>query len=330
LDILKSFQRQIYGLNASSFAHTALEVFRFQAEHNPVYHRFLLSRKVDWRKINRLTEIPFMPITFFKTHRLITGAWSPAGIFESSGTTGTRSSIHYYPEYSFYLRHALTNFEYFFGDVRQYHILALLPSYLERKNSSLISMLNFFMEKSGSAFSGFYLYNEGEMVDQIGRLKTRNDRKIMVWGVTFALMDLARNYKADLSGCLVFETGGMKGRREEITRDELHEMLKEGFSVDRIYSEYGMTEMFSQAYTRGGLSYHCPPWLRIFIRDLTDPLTIGLINRTGGINVIDLGNLHSVSFIETADLGRAYADGTFEVLGRTDNSDVRGCNLMVE
>lgn len=330
MSTINGFRAELQGINANSFANIAIRIFRYQAIHNPVYGRYLKARQADISSITSIAEIPFLPIDFFKSHRLITGNWLPQGYFESSGTTGAVSSRHYYTNDSFYLEHALKNFELFFGNVKQYHLFALLPSYLERKNSSLVTMLNHLIQQSESVFSGFYLYNTHEMLERISIAAKLNDRKIMIWGVTFALLDLAEKHKPDLSGCLIVETGGMKGRREELTREALHECLIRCFGVDKIYSEYGMTELFSQAYTRGGMRFYPPPWMRVLIRDLYDPLTLLPEEKTGGINIIDLGNVHSIAFIETADLGRCYADGSFEVLGRIDNSDIRGCNLLVE
>lgn len=330
MSTLNGFRAELHGINANSFANIALSVFRYQAIHNPVYCRYLKARQADIQAIQSIVDIPFLPIEFFKSHRLITGKWQPSGYFESSGTTGILSSRHFYPDDHFYPQHALRNFELFFGDIKQYHLFALLPSYLERNNSSLVTMLNHLIQQSESQFSGFYLHNTGEMLRQIHQAGKMRDRKIMIWGVTFALLDLAETHKPDLSGCIIIETGGMKGRREEITRQELHDVLIRCFGVDKIYSEYGMTELFSQAYTRGGMRFYPPPWMRVFTRDLYDPFTYLPAGKTGGINIIDLGNIHSVAFIETADLGRCHADGSFEVLGRTDNSDIRGCNLLVE
>lgn len=233
------------------------------------------------------------------------------------------------PDISFYHDHSVRCFEHFFGPVENYHFLALLPSYLERNDSSLVSMMAYFIRQSGSDYSGFYLDNVEKMLADAGKLKRDAKRKTIVWGVTFALLDLAERFKPDLNHCLVFETGGMKGRRDEITRTELHETLRRGLHVDTVYSEYGMTELTSQCYTRGESRFFCPPWVRVIARDISDPFEKGLIGETGAINVVDLANWHSIGFIETEDLGRVEQDGSFEVLGRLDNSDVRGCNLLV-
>ncbi|MCX7636800.1 MAG: acyl transferase [Cyclobacteriaceae bacterium] len=330
MSTINGLREQLQGINATSFADIALQIFNYQARHNPVYRRFLFARGTEANGIKSITEIPFLPIEFFKSHRIITGHWIPTGYFESSGTTGISSSRHFFPDEEFYPFHARRNFEFFFGDIGQYHFFALLPSYLERKNSSLVTMLHHFIRQSSSPLSGFYLYNTDAMLNRISEAVKAGDRKIMLWGVTFALLDLAEKHKPDLSGAIIIETGGMKGRREEITREVLHDTLMRAFSVGQIFSEYGMTELFSQAYSKGGTRFYPPPWMRVFIRDIYDPLTLLPEGKTGGINIIDLANIHSVAFIETGDLGKLHTDGSFEILGRLDNTDIRGCNLMVE
>ncbi len=324
----KSFETQLYSINAESFDDIALQVFQYQAAHNPVYKEYIRSLGIKSDKIHTVTQIPFLPISFFKTTQVKTGDWTAEAIFSSSGTTGIQTSAHAIRSISFYLEHSVRCFENFFGNLSDYHVLALLPSYLERKDSSLVAMIDHFIKKSSSPASGFYLYNVEKLVADLEALRSTN-RKAILWGVSFALLDLAEKFKLDLTHCLVFETGGMKGRRQELTRMELHETLCNSFSVDRIYSEYGMTELLSQAYTNGGALFSCSPWMKILGRDLSDPLEKGLHNENCGINVIDLANLHSVSFIETEDVGKVYENGTFEVLGRMDNSDVRGCNLLI-
>lgn len=239
------------------------------------------------------------------------------------------ASRHAVRDLDFYCRHARTCFEYFFGPVRDYHILALLPSYLERSGSSLITMIDYFMQQGDPPYKAYYLQDHDKLLRDLDVLRKGN-KKIIVWGVSFALLDLAEKGKINLSDCLIFETGGMKGRRKEITRQELHNLLKDRFNVPHIYSEYGMTELFSQAYTRGTTQFKSPPWLKVIGRDLSDPLTKGLLQETSGINVADLANWNTMSFIETEDMGKVFEDGSFEVLGRMDNSDVRGCNLMVQ
>lgn len=327
METFKSFERQLYGVNDNTFEDIALQLFRFQAVHNPLYRQFLLNLRINPDKIHSIEAIPFMPISLFKRHEVKTGNWKAEEVFRSSGTTGSVTSSHHIYNLRFYLDHALKCFECFFGPVSDYHFLALLPSYLERKDSSLVVMMDYFIKKSGSESSGFYLHNTQQLLADLEKLR-KSPKKTILWGVTFALLDLAET-APDLSHCLVFETGGMKGRRAEITRLELHENLKKGLNVPHVYSEYGMTELLSQAYSRGSERFFCPPWMKILGRDLSDPFKKGLQNETAGINVIDLANWHSIAFIETEDLGKTFADGSFEVMGRIDNTDIRGCNLMV-
>jgi hypothetical protein len=329
LDNFKSFTALLPTLNAANAEDIALQLFQFQAVNNQVYGQYLQHLRVDLAAIRKINDIPFMPISFFKNHVVKTGDWDTANYFASSGTTGTATSMHYVADLNFYLAHAEACFTRFFGALTDYHFLALMPSYLERGNSSLIAMMDSFIRKSESEFSGFYLYEHDKLIADIKQLQKEGSRKIILWGVSFALLDLAESNKPDLSGCFIFETGGMKGRRAEITRHQLHEQLKAGFNVDRIYSEYGMTELLSQAYTRGGDLFYPPPSMKIVIRDILDPFEKGLLSRVGGLNVIDFANIHSVAFIETEDSGKIYEDGSFEVLGRLDNTDVRGCNLLV-
>lgn len=328
MDTFKSFDSQLYGVNDRSFEDIALQIFNFQAKSNPVYNSYLQNLGLKADKIHSLAEIPFMPVSFYKDHVIKSGTWIAEMIFKSSGTTGVTTSAHHIQNLNFYLTNAQKCFEHFFGKLTDYHFLALLPSYQERKDASLVAMLDHFIRKSGSPYSGFYLDNITALISDLGKLK-QNGRKTILWGVSFALLELAETIRPDLDHCLVFETGGMKGRRKEITRQELHETLKRGFNVACIYSEYGMTELLSQAYMKGNDRFYCPPWMKIVGRDLTDPFEKGLQNETAGINVIDLANRYSAAFIETEDLGRVFADGSFEILGRIDNSDVRGCNLMV-
>lgn len=269
-----------------------------------------------------------MPISFFKKHVIKTGAWEEQTIFRSSGTTGSLTSSHYIRDLSFYLQHAERCFEHFFGPLAGYHFLSLLPSYLERKDSSLVIMMDYFISRSGSPYSGFYLNNIEKLLKDLETLR-KGKGKAVLFGVTFALLELAEKYAPDLGHCMVFETGGMKGRRPEMTRAELHTSLRKGLNVSEVYSEYGMTELQSQAYSNGKGRFLTPPWAKVIGRDITDPFRKGLQNETAGINVIDLANWHSVAFIETEDLGKVHQDGSFEILGRLDNSDVRGCNLLI-
>lgn len=329
MNTFKSFESQLYKVNAGSFDDIALSLFRFQAQNNPVYRNYVgnLAKNID--KIHTVCDIPYLPISFFKTQRIKTGQWDAEAVFTSSGTTGSVTSSHQIANLHFYLTHSVRCFEYFFGDIRDYHFLALLPSYLERSNSSLVAMMDHFIKSSGSSHSGFYLNDLKKLLKDLSEL--RNDaRKVVLWGVSFALLDLAEQFQPDLEHCIIFETGGMKGRRKELTREELHATLCKGLNVSKIYSEYGMTELLSQSYSKGDSLFFSPPWTKTIGRDITDPFEKGLQNQTCGINVIDLANWHSISFIETEDIGKCYENGTFEVLGRLDNSEVRGCNLMVE
>lgn len=328
MDTFKSFESKIYTVNEGSFTDIALELFRYQATHNPVYKAFIENLKVNIRAVTTLKQIPFLPITFFKHYLIQTGTWRPQVTFTSSGTTDARASSHAIPSLEFYLCHARRCFEFFFGPVTNYHFLALLPSYLERKGSSLIAMMDHFVKKSNSDFSAFYLHDIQKLLTDLQLLRW-NGRKTILWGVSFALLDLAEHHQTDLSPFIIFETGGMKGRRREITREALHETLTSSLKASAIHSEYGMTELLSQAYTQGGNRFFTPPWMKVLARELTDPMEKGLLNESGGINVVDLANYHSVAFIETEDLGKVYADGSFDVLGRLDNSDVRGCNLLI-
>ena len=329
MDTFKSFNLDLSSVNEGNFGDIALQLFHFQAENNPVYKNFIMNLRLDTFSVKSVADIPFLPISFFKNHLVKTGTWEPAQYFASSGTTSQQASAHPVRNLDFYLSHTEKCFEYFFGNIQNYHFLALLPSYLERRGSSLVSMLDYFIKKSRSSFSGFYLHDTSKLLEDLEKLKN-DGKKTILWGVTFALLDLAERYHPDLNHCIVFETGGMKGRRAEITRPELHSILTEAFQVPEIFSEYGMTELFSQAYTRGSNTFFCPPWMKIIARDLTDPMRKGLLNETGGINVVDFANLDTVAFIETEDLGKVDESGSFEILGRLDNSDVRGCNLMVE
>lgn len=319
----------MYRVNDQNFNERALSLFHFQAEHNPVYAAFLKGLGVHPASIDHVSDIPFLPISFFKNHRIRTGDWPVQAVFNSSGTTGTNTSTHEVADLNFYLSHAERTFEYFFGKLTDYHFLALLPSYLERKNSSLVAMMDHFIKRSQSPFSGFFLKATDKLVSDLNALRT-DSRKTILWGVTFALLDLADGNDLDLSHCLVFETGGMKGRRKEIIRSQLHAELCKEFNIPAVYSEYGMTELLSQAYTSGGNTFTCPPWLKILGREVTDPMRKGLVGEVSGVNVVDLANWHSVAFIETEDLGKVYQDGSFEILGRFDNSDLRGCNLLGE
>lgn len=311
-----------------SFQERALEIFRFQSERNPVYKEFINNLKINREKVKAIEEIPFLPVGFFRTQKVITGELLPEKIFESSGTTGSHLSRHYVTDTGIYNRSLLATFKLFYGDPSEYLITALLPSYIEKENSSLIYMIEQLVRSSDDPQGGFYNHRVPDLLSLIERRK-KGKRKILVIGVSFALLDLAENHSPDFSGVVVMETGGMKGRRKEITREELHSVLKNKLNVQAIHSEYGMTELLSQAYSSGGGIFSCPPWMKILVREPQDPFSlITEPGRTGGINIIDLANLNSCSFLSASDLGRLNEDGSFEVLGRFDSSDIRGCNLL--
>jgi hypothetical protein len=304
-------------------------MFRFQATYNPIYRAFIDLLSIDTGSVEKVESIPFLPISLFKQHQVVTGTWEAERVFSSSGTTASRTSRHFVKSTHHYLETTRKSFEYFFGSLTGYNFLALLPSYLERSGSSLVAMMDFFIKESRSPLSAFYLHNVDRLIADLHKAKT-DKRKTILWGVTFALLDLAEQYQLDLSHVMIMDTGGMKGRHREVTRDGFLATMKVAFAVDQVYSEYGMTELMSQAYTKDPPRLACPPWMRIIGRELTDPMEKGLLRRTAGINVIDLANVHSVAFIETEDLGMVQKDGTFEVQGRIDNSDLRGCNLLLD
>ncbi len=315
--------------SAGEFDSLVLEVFRLQADQNNVYARYLSLLNVDPGKVDTTDKIPFLPIELFKTHRIILGNHTPEVIFRSSGTTGQQPSSHFVASEKLYRESFLKTFTSFYGNPEDLCILALLPSYLERDDSSLVYMMNHLVELSRHPGSGFYLHNLDELADQL-KLRNADGYPTLLLGVSFALLDLAEKHPLPLSdNVTVMETGGMKGRRREVVREELHRTLMEAFKVPCIHSEYGMTELLSQAYAGATGKFISPPWMKVFIRDLYDPLTILPPGRSGGVNIIDLANLYSCSFIATGDTGRVPEDGSFEITGRSDHSDIRGCNLMV-
>lgn len=310
------------------FEKTALAVCKYQFENNRVYRSFCTLLNVHPSDIKSIAEIPFLPIEFFKSHQVITGSRPVEQVFTSSGTTGTATSRHPVSDISLYENSFRIGFELFYGNIKDYAVLALLPSYLERSGSSLIYMVDDLIKKSENCDSGFYLDNHEELAKKLNMLD-RKGQKILLIGVSFALLDLIEKYQFQLKNTIVMETGGMKGRRKELIRSELHELLKKGFGVNTIHSEYGMTELLSQAYSCGKGLFRTPPWMRVLIRDTEDPLCMLDFEKSGGINIIDLANIHSCAFIATQDLGKRYPDSSFEVLGRFDHSDIRGCNLLV-
>ena len=314
----------------TDFWKAAIEIYDYQANNNEVYGKFITGLGSHKEKEAHPSGIRFLPVELFKNHKVLSSGSPVEMIFESSGTTGSLPGRHYVTDLSLYEKSFMTGFRYFYGDPGEYLICALLPSYTERKGSSLVHMADRLIKASRHPDSGFYSRNFRQLIDIIGKAR-ESGHKILLLGVSFALLDLAEEYSPDLSGVTVMETGGMKGMRREIPRPELHAILKESFNLDHIHSEYGMTELLSQAYARSGGIFYCPPWMKIFIRDTQDPLHVFPgPGKTGGISIIDLANINSCSFIATGDLGRLHEDGGFEVLGRFDNSDIRGCNLLVD
>ncbi len=314
--------------NADDFEEVALDIFKFQYENNEVYRDFCIHLRKSPKNVSTTLKIPFLPISFFKTHRVVSTQKESQTIFTSSGTTQSTTSKHFVPNIELYEKSFLKAFELFYGKPKDFCILALLPSYLEREGSSLIYMVNSLIEKSGHPHSGFYLHNLEELHQKLKILESKGAKTLLI-GVSFALLDLVEQFPSTLTNTIVMETGGMKGRRKELIREELHQILKKGLGVEHIHSEYGMTELLSQGYSKGNGIFETPPWMKIVTRDTEDPLSIQPNGKTGGVNVIDLANLYSCSFIATQDLGKTYPNGTFEVLGRFDDSDIRGCNLMV-
>jgi len=326
---MTDLKHRIFNIQSEEeFRQIALEVFQFQATNNSVYAEYIKLLNVDVSKIDAIHKIPFLPIEFFKSHKVVSSQEEAKAIFTSSGTTGNLTSRHYVPDLGIYEESFTKGFEAFYGPVSEYCILALLPSYLEREGSSLIYMMEKLIKDSGHAKSGFYLNNHDELIANLAELKSQN-QKVLLLGVSFALLELAENHQLDLGEFIVMETGGMKGRRKEMTREELHAIFTSRLGVKKIHSEYGMTELLSQGYSKGDSLFKTPAWMKILIRDAYDPFSYEKNGRSGGVNVIDLANLYSCAFIETQDLGKVHADGKFEILGRFDNSDIRGCNLLV-
>ena len=310
------------------FEKTTLKVFRHQYDNNAVYRDFCTFLKKDKHNVKSVREIPFLPIQFFKSHDVVSSTDPIQETFTSSGTTGMVTSRHLVTDLNYYEQSFRRAFSQFYGNIEDYAVLALLPSYLEREGSSLIYMVEDLIEGSNNPDSGFYLHNYDELITKLTALDKAGQNVLLI-GVTYALLDLVEKQSFDLKNTIIMETGGMKGRRKEMIREELHGVLCNGFGVSKIHSEYGMTELLSQAYSLGDGIFECPLWMDIFVRDTEDALSYIDYGKTGGINVIDLANINSCSFIATQDLGKKYPNQSFEVLGRFDNSDIRGCNLMV-
>lgn len=313
--------------NDAQFRDLALKVFKFQFENNRTYRSFCDLLYKHPSDVKTIGDIPFLPIQFFKTRDVLSSTAPIETTFTSSGTTGNTTSRHLVTDLNLYKESFSKGFEHFYGNIKDYVVLALLPSYLEREGSSLIYMVDALIKASEQPESGFYLNNLSELQKQLTRLDAEG-KKVLLIGVSFALLDLVEAHQFRLKNTIVMETGGMKGRRKEMIRAELHQELKRGFGVEHIHSEYGMTELLSQAYSNGNGIFECPPWMKVLTRDTEDPLTLNTQQKAGGINIIDLANIYSCAFIATQDLGRIHADGTFEVIGRFDHSDIRGCNLL--
>lgn len=339
---------KILNVTGGEFEKLALEIFRFQYENNSVYRQYVNALQVETEAIQCLEQIPSLPIRFFKSHAVKTTTFDAAAVFESSGTTGSVNSRHFVKDMQLYAGSFTNCFELFYGPVKDWCIIGLLPSYLERQNSSLVYMVNELIGQSGHEKSGFYLNEFEQLLAVLNKLEKEKQKTLLI-GVTFALLDFAEACSSQIHPALfdhtvMMETGGMKGRRRDMIRQEVHDILKRDFQISAIHSEYGMTELLSQAYSNGNGIFKCPPWMKIIIRDEDDPLSVRrpenvnqveesatfqkLSTMSGAINVIDLANVYSCSFIATDDAGKIYADESFEVLGRIDNSDLRGCSLM--
>ena len=322
-------QHKIFNIqNAHQFSEVALAVFQHQFKHNKVYRSFCDLLFIHPSEVSKVEEIPFLPIQFFKSRKVLSSLDEIQETFTSSGTTGSSVSKHLVTDINLYKQSYLRGFAHFYGDITEYTVLALLPNYLERNGSSLVFMVADLIEKSKNTESGFYLDNIQELARKLVALDKRGQKTLLI-GVSFALLDLIALQKFNLKNTTVMETGGMKGRRKEMIREELHTLLQSGFGVSEIHSEYGMTELLSQGYSKGKGIFETPPWMKILTRDTEDALTINALEKNGGINIIDLANYNSCSFIASQDLGKVHQNETFEVLGRFDNSDIRGCNLMV-
>lgn len=323
-------EQDIFAARDGNFNELALAVFNFQYQHNEIYRKYCDLLHTDTAAVNSIEKIPFLPVSFFKTHTVTTTIFDAATVFESSGTTGTASSRHFVKNIALYEKSFIKGFEHFYGAPAGKCILGLLPSYLERGNSSLVYMVQQLVAMSQHTLSGFYLDDFEKLRTTLLHNEILKQPTILI-GVTYALLHFAEKYPMQLRNTIIMETGGMKGRREEMTRKQVHEILRKQFGTALVHSEYGMTELLSQAYSKGDGIFHCSPWMKVLLREEDDPFEIkqsGNTNLTGCINIIDLANLYSCSFIATEDMGKLYSDGSFEVMGRMDNSDIRGCSLM--
>lgn len=327
---VNSLTGQIFSINnEATFETIAVQLFQHQAENCSVYKDYITHLNINPFAVKDYKKIPFLPIAFFKTHSVLSVAQTPEITFSSSGTTGQVTSQHMVSDVKIYEESYNKAFELFYENPKDICILALLPSYLEREGSSLIYMVDDLLKQSVHPQSGYFLHDLANLHQTLIDLKNAKQKTILI-GVTYALLDFVEQFQIDFPTLIVMETGGMKGRRKEMVREELHKTLYGGFGVKNIHSEYGMTELLSQAYSYGQGIFNCPPWMKILLRDTSDPLSLLQTKQSGGINIIDLANVNSCSFIATQDLGKVYADGSFEVLGRFDNADIRGCNLLVQ
>lgn len=318
----------LFSLQERDLEAVSLELFNYQYRENSLYRAYTDALRRRPSEVRSLNQIPFLPIQFFKTHTITCGTFTPELIFESSGTTQTVNSRHLVKEAALYERSFLTGFERFYGPVSDFVVLGLLPSYLERQHSSLVYMVQDMVKRSGHAASGFYLYEHDKLAEQLMLLEASGQKTLLI-GVTFGLLDFAERYSLQLKNTIVMETGGMKGRREEWTRQQVHAFLKERLGCEHIHAEYGMTELLSQAYSYDDGMFTTPPWMKVLVRDENDPFQLSAAHASGVINVVDLANVYSCAFIATEDIGRIHEEGKFEVLGRLDNSALRGCSLMV-
>lgn len=327
---MEMLKERIFSIdNEETFNEVSLEVYGYQKTNCSVYGKYIDLLGKGKTGISHYRQIPFLPIDFFKTQQILTNGQETEIIFSSSGTTGMITSQHHVADVSWYQQSFRSCFQQFYGGVDNIAVLALLPSYLERSGSSLIYMVDDLIERSQHPASGYFLYNHEDLFSRLRELKQSGTKTLLI-GVTYALLDFCEQYQIDFPNLIVMETGGMKGKRKEMIREELHQILTAGFGVDKIHSEYGMTELLSQGYSFGDGIFQTPPWMKVLMRDTNDPLSLTSHGKTGAINVIDLANYYSCSFIATQDLGKLHEEGGFEILGRFDNSDIRGCNLLVQ
>ena len=326
-------QKRIFDASPGNFNDLAIELFHYQYRNNSIYRQFCDAIHTDTDRIDQVEKIPFLPVSFFKTHAVKTTDFETGTVFESSGTTPGDKSKHFVKDLELYRKGFISCFEKFYGPAENKCILGLLPSYLERNGSSLVYMVDALILRSNNSLSGFYLHDHNKLYHTLLHNEIRKISTILI-GVTYALLDFAEKFPMQLRNTLIMETGGMKGRRKEMTRQEIHGILQQKLGISLVDSEYGMTELLSQAYSKGDGIFHCPAWMKVFMRDEDDPFRLipasgengGMV--TGILNIIDLTNIYSCCFIATDDVGRLHANGSFEVLGRLDNSDIRGCSLL--